>query len=251
MFRCTNRMFTSRAEYRISLRADNADLRLTRKGVEFGLVQDEERMSALDAREFLVEDRINKLRDFKLKVTEWSSRGGNDLMGGAQSSRKPGNRKSAEEVLIMPHVTLKAVEDIMMEVSNQPSSPDESSLDGMDNNEVKEPATFSPPSVYDTVEASIKYQSYVRRQYKDMESWRRAQGKRIPPDVVYDHSALPTLSLEELEKLNINRPNTFAEASQISGVTTQSIVYLYHHVQRRNKQRDGRSARPQTQQSIQ
>lgn len=247
------RMFTSRAEYRISLRADNADLRLTRKGMEFGLVQDEERMSALDAREYLVEDRINKLRDFSLKVTEWSSRGGNDLMGGAQSSKKPGNKKSAEEVLIMPHVTLKAVEDIIMEFTNEPSPPDEIDERNLGDamvSKVNEPFTFSPPSVYDTVEASIKYQSYVRRQYKDMESWRRAQGKRIPPDVVYDHSALPTLSMEELEKLNVNRPNTFAEASQISGITPQSLVYLYHHIQRRNKLRDGRSAKHEAQQSI-
>jgi tRNA uridine 5-carboxymethylaminomethyl modification enzyme len=76
-----------------------------------------------------------------------------------------------------------------------------------------------------------------------MESWRRAQGKRLPPDVVYDHDSLPTLSLEELEKLNVNRPNTFSKASQISGITPQSLVYLYHHIQRRNKQRDGKSAR--------
>jgi tRNA uridine 5-carboxymethylaminomethyl modification enzyme len=254
------RMFTSRAEYRISLRADNADLRLTRKGMEYGLVRDEERMSALDAREYLIDDRINKLRDFSLKVSEWSSRGGNDLMGGAQASKKPGNKKSAEEVLIMPHVTLQAVEDIMIAVTNEAIALDEANalvneanalddeandLDETESKDRNEPATFSPHSVYDTVEASIKYQSYVRRQHKDMESWRRAQGLRIPPDVVYDHGSLPTLSLEELEKLSVSRPNTFAEASQISGITPQSLVYLYHHVQRRNKNRDGRSAKPQ------
>ena len=253
------RMFTSRAEYRISLRADNADMRLTRKGMEFGLVHDEERISALDAREFLIDDRINTLRNFKLKVTDWSSRGGNDLMGGAQSSRKPGNTKTAEEILIMPHVTLKAVEDIMIQVTTEEANAAETvssggdEVSGFDEMDAKVivPATASPASVYDTVEASIKYQSYVRRQYKDMESWRRAQGQRIPPDVVYDHGSLPTLSLEELEKLNVNRPNTFAEASQISGITPQSLVYLYHHVQRRNKQRDGRAARPPAKQILQ
>jgi tRNA U34 5-carboxymethylaminomethyl modifying enzyme MnmG/GidA len=141
----------------------------------------------------------------------------------------------------------------MMAVSNdetKPPAPDENALRNLGDSEVKEvkePATFSPASVYDTVEASIKYQSYVQRQYKDMESWRRAQGKRIPPDVVYDHAVLPTLSLEELEKLNIHRPNTFAEASQISGITPQSLVYLYHHIQQRNKKRDGKSARTQAQ----
>ena len=228
------RMFTSRAEYRISLRADNADLRLTRKGMEYGLVRDEERVAALDAREFLIDERINKLRNFELKVTEWSDRGGNDLMGGAQISRKDGQKKSAEEVLIMPHVTLKDVEDIMMDVLP------EAEAGSTQEQATMEPITRTPASVYDTVEASVKYRSYVRRQYKDMESWRRAQGLRIPPDVTYDHSNLPTLSIEELEKLNTLRPSTFAEASQISGLTPQSLVFLYHHVMRRNRRRDGR-----------
>lgn len=231
------RMFTSRAEYRISLRADNADLRLTRKGVEHGIVRDEERIAAVDAREYLIDDRIEKLQNFDMKVLDWSARGGNDLMGGAQLNKKKGQKKTAEEVLSMPHVTLKDVEQIMIDVSKEAAEND-------GNEGANEDAlmTSSPASVYDTVEASVKYQSYVRRQHKDMESWRRAQGLRIPPDVVYDHSNLPTLSIEELEKLSAVRPATFAEASQISGITPQSLVYLYHNVMRRNKKRDGRSS---------
>jgi len=227
------RMFTSRAEYRISLRADNADMRLTRKGMDHGLVLDEERIGALEAREYLIEDRIDKLRNFDLKVTEWAERGGNDLMGGAAVNRKAGQKKTAEEILGMPHVTLKDVEDIMVAVDKEREEADDKSSDGI--------STPSPASVYDTVEASVKYQSYVKRQHKDMESWRKAQGVRIPPDFVYEHSVLPTLSKEELEKLSLHRPNTFAEASQISGITPQSLIYLYHHVRRRNRDRDGRS----------
>jgi tRNA uridine 5-carboxymethylaminomethyl modification enzyme len=225
------RMFTSRAEYRISLRADNADLRLTRKGMEYGLVQDEERMAALEVREFLIEDRIEKLKNFDLKVTEWAERGGNDLMGGAQMGRKTGVKKTAEEVLSMPHVTLKSVEDIMIAVEKETQE-----AEGREDIEV----TGSPASVFDTVEASVKYKSYVLRQHRDMESWRKAQGKRIPFDIVYEHKAFPTFSNEELEKLSNVRPTTFAEASQISGVTTQSLVYLYHHVTKRYRKRDGR-----------
>ena len=239
------RMFTSRAEYRISLRADNADMRLTRKGLEYGLVTDEERVAALDAREYLIEDRIEKLRNFDMKVIDWSERGGNDLMGGARVSKKIGQKKTAEEVLSMPHVTLKDVEQIMVEVCNEMIEKGDDE-DGATDTESVTPMTVSPPSVYDTVEASVKYQSYVRRQHKDMESWRRAQGLRIPPDVVYDRTNLPTLSIEELEKLSVARPNTFAEASQISGITPQSLVYLYHHVMRRNKKRDQTSAKIST-----
>jgi hypothetical protein len=126
--------------------------------MEFCLVQDEECMSTLDAREYLVDDRINKLRNFKLKVTEWSSRGGINL-----NSKKSGNKKSAEEILIMPHVTLKVVEDTMMQVSNEPKpAPNESSIDpgDMKVDEVKEPATFSPASLYDTVLRSSAIQSH-------------------------------------------------------------------------------------------
>jgi len=226
------RMFTSRAEYRISLRADNADLRLTRKGMEFGLVNDEERMAALEAREYMIGDQVEKLRNFELKVTEWAERGGKELMGGAQMSKKSGLKKTAEEVLYMPHVTLKDVEDVIEAVAEeQKREDDEDSIEW----------TRSPASVFDTVEASIKYKSYVQRQHRDMNSWRKAQGMRIPPDLAYEHKAFPTFSKEELEKLSAIRPSTFAEASQISGVTPQSLVYLYHHVTKRNRKRDGRT----------
>jgi tRNA uridine 5-carboxymethylaminomethyl modification enzyme len=215
------RMFTSRAEYRISLRADNADLRLTRKCHQHGLVMDPARMLALEARECMIEDQLNKLRNFDMKVTEWAARG-KDSMGGAQMSKKEGEKKTAEQILGMPHVTLKDVEDVMMSELR-------------DRGEVFRPTAAS---VYDTVEAAVKYHAYAQSQHRDMESWRRAQGARIPPDIVYSNEALPTLSNEELEKLDRVRPNTFAEASQISGLTPQSLVYLFHHVQKRNRKRD-------------
>lgn len=218
------RMFTSRAEYRISLRADNADLRLTRKGMAYGLIQDPERMEALEVRESLIDIGVSRLRNFDMKVTEWAQRG-NESMGGAQMSKKPGDKKTAEQILGMPHVTLKEVEDVMLGVLKEHGDDTDTQP--------------TPASVYDTVEASIKYHSYEQSQHRDMESWRKAQGTRIPPDIVYTNEALPTLSNEELEKLMTARPNTFAEASQISGLTPQSLVYLFHHVKKRNRNRDG------------
>lgn len=236
------RMFTSRAEYRISLRADNADLRLTRKGLDYGLIRDEERLLALDARESLIDDRISKLRNFELKVTDWAERGG-DVFGGDQLQRKAGQKKTAEEVLAMPHTTLDGVEDVMIQVQTERKRQQEAAGTLIDEFGIEEEATEivdpCPPSVYDTVEASVKYQVFVRRQHRDMESWRRAQGSRIPPDIEYSIATLPTLKKEELEKLNSVRPKTFAEASQISGLTPQSLVYVYHYVKKRNKQREG------------
>lgn len=233
------RMFTSRAEYRISLRADNADMRLTRKGVEYGVVQDEERIASVQAREMLIEDRVKALGQFKLFVTDWAKRDGSDLMGGDAMNRKgrEGHKKSADEILGMPHVTLEAVEKIINEVQREEREKALAAAAAMEEegNELPSVMQPSPPSIYDTVEATVKYKSYVSRQHKDMESWRKAQGVRIPPDLQYDHSALPTLSKEELEKLSKIRPSTFAEASQISGMTPQSLVYLYHVVTKRIK----------------
>ena len=226
------RMFTSRAEYRISLRADNADLRLTRK--------DPERLAALDMRETLITENIERLRNFKLFVTDWAQRGGNDLMGGAALDRpgRESHKKSAEEVLGMPHVTLKDVEDIMANVfaEEREKKQLENGEEPSDDHEMETTMNPTPSSVYDTVEASVKYKSYVVRQEKDIESWRKAQGARIPPNIIYDHSVMPTFSKEEIEKLNRFKPATFAEASQISGLTPQSLVYLYHHVMKLNKE---------------
>jgi len=236
------RMFTSRAEYRISLRADNADLRLTRKGAEHGLVTDPERLAALDMRQELIASNVERLRNFKLYVTEWAERGGNDLMGGAAAYRtgRESNKKSAEEVLGMPNVSLKMVEQIMADVFAEDQSAKLSTVDGESTDDQRESAAKlnpTPSSVYDTVEASVKYKSYVVRQEKDIESWRKAQGVKIPPYIVYDHDVMPTFSKEEIEKLDRFRPATFAEASQISGLTPQCLVYLYHHVMKLNKER--------------
>jgi tRNA uridine 5-carboxymethylaminomethyl modification enzyme len=227
------RMFTSRAEYRISLRADNADFRLTRKGVESGLVVDEERIASMEAREMMVEERVKELRSFKLFVRDWAARGDNDLMGGEAMNRKgrEGHKKSAEQVLGMPHVTLDAVEKVISDFQTEEKESEE-------NNVLSSVMIPSPPSIYDTVEATVKYKDYVVRQHKDMESWRKAQGVKLPPDIIYDHSSFPTFSGEELEKLAFVRPNTFAEASAISGITPQSLVYLYHRVTGKHKKRD-------------
>ncbi|KAL7552525.1 hypothetical protein ACHAWF_016425 [Thalassiosira exigua] len=229
------RMFTSRAEYRISLRADNADLRLTRKGADHGLVTDPERLAALDMRQTMIADSVDRLRNYKLYVTDWARRGG-DVMGG-DAIHRPGrasNKKSAEEVLGMPNVSLKMVEEIMADVFDEEWKEKQSALEGGSSSD-EDKMCLTPSSVYDTVEASVKYKSYVVRQERDIESWRKAQGARIPPNIVYDHAVMPTFSKEEIEKLNRFKPSTFAEASQISGLTPQSLVYLYHHVMKLNK----------------
>jgi len=215
------RMFTSRAEYRITLRQDNADMRLTRKGYEYGLINDEQRMAALEARTAMTESRLNDLKSFNLFVKDWAERGDAKLMGGDQMAKKIGQKKTAYDVLSMPHVTLADVETIMAQVQREAEGDDETA--------VLKPSTSN---TYDTVEASVKYASYVERQAKEMESWRKARDVRIPPEIMYTSENFPPLSKEELEKLTLTRPTTFAQASQISGITPQSLVYIYHTLQK-------------------
>jgi len=209
------RMFTSRAEYRISLRADNADLRLTEKAYDYGLVSDDStRMEKLQVRDTQIAASLEMLDNYVLKTAEWAAQYPK-TMGGQQLSKraKSGEKKSASRVLAMPHVTLAQI------------------LTVMNNTNTTTPVVGS--RVHDTVEAIIKYKSYEKSQERDMESWRKAQGLKLPTNLQYTHEALPTLSNEELEKLQTIRPTTLSEASQISGMTPQSLVYLHYYVKRK------------------
>lgn len=234
------RMFTSRAEYRLSLRADNADLRLTQRAVEAGILHDPVRIIALDARRAGLRRGTERLRNFRLIVSDWAGRGAG--MGGAdvETKGKNGHRKSAEEVLHMPHVTLRDVENVMSEEGEKrlaallaEEDPDPDAVAA-----ARELADPAEGYMYDTLEASVKYSQYLDRQEKDMESYRKSQGYRIPPDIVYEHSAFPSLSKEELEKLEKFRPVTYADASNISGITPQALVQLFNSISRRGRTRD-------------
>lgn len=159
---------------------------------------------------------VDQLREFTLFVAEWAEAGGEVFGGkfGTNSKKVSGNKKTAEEVLRMPHVNLDMVEKVMKEKGG----------DGF---------VETPVFARDTVEASVKYSSYLARQDKDMESWRMSQNLPIPVNIAYDRAAFPTLKQEELEKLQSLRPSTFKEANLIPGMTPQSLVVLYHHVTRR------------------
>jgi tRNA uridine 5-carboxymethylaminomethyl modification enzyme len=271
------RMFTSRSEYRISLRADNADLRLTQKGYDYGLITNNERIDALNTRQYFLYNSMQRLQNFSLPINEWIVRGNPNTMGGDHVDKKGTNRKTAIEVLTMPHVTLDEIENVIKQVQNEKvqklkenpnyidpleevllrRSPgditakavlatENESIDNDDDNNNEQISLLqlngTPEFIYDTLEATTKYQSFLRRQNKDMDSYRKAQGLRIPPDIIYTHEYLPTFSLEELEKLQSIRPISFADASQISGITPNSLVMLYHHIKNRTKKRDEQRA---------
>jgi tRNA uridine 5-carboxymethylaminomethyl modification enzyme len=111
----------------------------------------------------------------------------------------------------------------------------EECTDDKENDGMSDP---SPASVCDTVEESVKYQSNVRRQHRDMESWRRAQGVRIPPDVVDDHDFLPIVESNECrigqagsrstQEVFRGIPNQWNDPTEFD--LSQSLIYLYHRI---------------------
>eukprot|EP00903_Cladosiphon_okamuranus_P013636 g12700.t1 len=273
------RMFTSRAEYRLYMRADNADLRLTAKGYDAGIVS-EERLDFMVQREAAVAQSLHELKRFSLTVKDWQGYG-LDLQ--YANNGADGRRKNAAEMVQLPDVPLEMVEAAMRNSNAMDRLEEqrdfETTLDqqveavgaeavlkelewddvaeGRDPLQVLEDVredharemskvtTFdtTPEFARETVEASCKYMNYMDRQVKEMEGWRRNQEFKIPADIKYTHELLPSMSSEELEKLNTVRPETFAAASQMQGITPHSLVYLYNHVTRKSKDRDAERAK--------
>ncbi|RYH12902.1 tRNA uridine-5-carboxymethylaminomethyl(34) synthesis enzyme MnmG [archaeon] len=208
------RMFTSRAEYRLSLRQDNADLRLTRKGIAAGIVG-QERQQAIQERESLVSKAMGTMSSFFLPRLEWATHGEEFLM-----SQKEGRHKSAVDVLSMPDVTLDRIARIMRQKGEQLGDA--------------ELAHFNVSSmVRDTVEATCKYHFYLSRQEDEMARWKRNTLVTLPEDMVYSHDIFPSFSAEEIETLNRHRPATIHAASQLQGITPHAIIYLQNYILKR------------------
>jgi tRNA uridine 5-carboxymethylaminomethyl modification enzyme len=214
-------MFTSRAEYRLSLRQDNADMRLTRKGYEAGLVSDE-RLQVLKQRESQLEGAMSTLKSFSLPRTEWALRS-----EALQMRQKDGKHKTADDVLSMPDVTLEEVIQIINDYGVKNSS------EVFANYKVS-------PLIFDTLEATCKYANYLSRQEEEMQRWKRSGAMRIPADIIYTRDLFP-FAAEELEKLKQYRPETLHAASQIQGITPHALIYLQTYISRgkHNKTRRG------------
>ena len=204
------RMFTSRAEYRLLLRADNADTRLTELGHKAGLVG-EERHEMLQRKAGAIERGLDSLRRFQLSNKEW-----HDLGFGVKPN---GERRSAEQVLSVPNAELSLVEDAMAQESLQ---------HGWRKGDAPDGAPI-PSLGRESVEVSVKYAKYLERQEKEIEKMHANSHVRIPD--AFDYSSLPCLSTEEVEKFTSERPETLEHASNIPGVTPKALLYLYQGVQ--------------------
>jgi len=195
------RMFTSRAEYRLMLREDNADLRLTPLGRDMGLV-DEERWAAFSTKREAVERETARLSTGRLDPARVDVAQVEALIGG-QFSRE----QTLLELLRRPDVSYEA---LMALESAGPAVGD--------------------PRVAEQVEIQAKYAGYIQRQQDEVARQQRHENLALPEDL--DYGAITGLSMEVRQKLAAHRPHTLGQASRITGVTPAAVSLLLVHVKR-------------------
>ncbi len=196
------RMFTSRAEYRLLLREDNADLRLTPIGRELGLV-DDARWAAFEAKREAIERESQRLRETFFHPGSLADSEAGRVFGQALSKEA-----RLSELLSRPKVDYAAL----------------MSLPG-----AGEPV--SDPVVAEQVEIQCKYAGYIERQQEEIERHRRQEGLPLPEDL--DYGRVHGLSTEVGQKLAAQRPATIGQASRISGVTPAAVSLLLVHLKKR------------------
>ncbi|MGB2770273.1 MAG: tRNA uridine-5-carboxymethylaminomethyl(34) synthesis enzyme MnmG [Candidatus Zixiibacteriota bacterium] len=188
------RMFTSRAEYRLILREDNADQRLLEYGHKLGLVSEDIHARYQEKME-RVEKEKARLRRVYVSLSSFAH-----LLGEIENNRK----MSLVKMLKMPEITYEDLQKVDWE------------------------AKEVPREVYEQVELEVKYEGYIRRQIKEIEKSRKLESMRIPDDFAYDD--LIGFKREALEKFKRVKPASVGQASRISGVTPGDIAVLMVHL---------------------
>ncbi len=197
------RMFTSRAEYRLNLREDNADLRLTEIGRSLGMVDDNRWQQFSDYQES-VEREQNRLRDTWVQPSNTDSELVTSLIG------KPLSRESSLlDLLKRPNLSYQT----MAKIAN-----------------LGEPLTA--PRAIQQIEIQARYSGYIDRQTLEIERQLRHEQKCLPEDI--DYSQVSGLSTEATQKLGSQRPETIGQASRISGITPSTISLLLVYLKKRS-----------------
>ncbi|SFM52578.1 tRNA uridine-5-carboxymethylaminomethyl(34) synthesis enzyme MnmG [Marinobacter pelagius] len=195
------RMFTSRAEYRLILREDNADLRLTETGRKLGLVDDERWQKFNDKREGIARER-SRLESTRIHPNTGAGERANGFL------KQPMARdQSLAELLRRPEIAYDQIAEIGGERADD-------------------------PNVADQVEIEIKYEGYISRQADEIERLRKNENTALPIDLDYD--VIGGLSNEIKQKLKDVRPETVAQASRIQGVTPAAVSQILVHLKKRD-----------------
>ena len=188
------RMMTSRSEYRLLLRQDNADLRLRKIGYEIGLIT-QEQYDYVVQKENLIKEEVNRLQSLKIgankKTQEFLERHNS-------ASLKTGTYMS--ELMCRPELSYEILA------------------------ELDEDRPILPADVIEQVNINIKYDGYIKRQQKQVEQFKKIENKKIPVDIDYDD--IGSLRLEARQKLTKYRPLSVGQASRISGVSPADISVL-------------------------
>lgn len=195
------RMFTSRAEYRLSLRADNADLRLTPLGMEAGLVGSQ-RQAAFRKRENAIHNGLKLARTLSLTSSEAVRKG--------LKVNQDGLRRTALDLLGMTEIGWAGVTALWPEL------------------------TALSSDVVEALEAEALYAGYIQRQDADIAALRREDQLVLPRAL--DYASMPSLSAELRQKLMNVRPSTLGQASRIDGMTPAALAVILGHVKRRDRQ---------------
>lgn len=190
------RLLTSRAEYRLILRHDNADLRLMEKGHAIGLVSDE-RLAKMEHKKALVEAEIARLKKIRIKPTNEAA---NNLIE-AHGDNPLKDAIAAADFLKRPYVDYQT----LMNLIPDPDEP-------------------LSREVIEQVEIQLKYEGYIKKEEVKVERLKRMEAKKIPADL--DYSAIDGLATECRQKLEKIRPETLAQASRISGVNPADLAIL-------------------------
>ncbi|MHB8130966.1 MAG: tRNA uridine-5-carboxymethylaminomethyl(34) synthesis enzyme MnmG [Mobilitalea sp.] len=199
------RMMTSRAEYRLILRQDNADIRLTKKGYQVGLIC-EERYNNLIIKEEEIEKEINRLENTGVGANKEVQ----ELLERCQSS--PLNTAATlAELVRRPELTYTMLESIDKERKSLPED------------------------VIEQVNINIKYDGYIKRQLKQVEQFRKLENKRIPEEL--DYMIIPSLRNEARQKLILFKPISIGQASRISGVSPADVSVLLVYLTQYNAQK--------------